>query len=42
MIHHDPAHNDEMIREMETSAKSLAKGMGLHVEAAYEGLEFEI
>ena len=42
MIHHDPAHNDEKIREMEMSAKSLAKGMGLTVEAAYEGLEFEI
>ena len=42
MIHHDPAHNDEMIREMEMSAKSSAKHMNLQVEAAYEGLEFEI
>ena len=42
MIHHDPAHNDQKIRDMEANAKLIANNMGLQVEAAYEGLEFEI
>ena len=42
MVHHDPAHNDDKIRNMEASAQLLANSMGLEVEAAYEGLEFEI
>lgn len=42
MIHHDPSHNDSDLRSMESDAKLMAKGMKLKVEAAYEGMEFEL
>lgn len=42
MIHHDPAHNDITLKAMESDAIAMAKSMNLEVEAAYEGMEFEV
>jgi CheY-like chemotaxis protein len=44
LTHHDPAHNDRFVADMEHAARGLAQqlGTGLEVFCAYEGCAFEL
>ncbi|MBT3783916.1 MBL fold metallo-hydrolase [bacterium] len=42
MIHHDPAHTDDKVRDMLKDAQDAANGTGVIINAAYEGLSFEV
>lgn len=44
LFHHDPLHNDEKIDEMVVEARSFAKSKGysLEVDAAKEGMQYEL
>ena len=44
LFHHDPAHDDAMVRSMEDSARARAAAAGspLEVFAAAEGMEFDV
>ncbi|HEY5752785.1 MAG TPA: MBL fold metallo-hydrolase [Chthoniobacterales bacterium] len=42
LFHHDPGHDDHQIDELVKEARELAKGSGLEVDAAREGLLVEL
>jgi phosphoribosyl 1,2-cyclic phosphodiesterase len=42
MIHHDPAHTDKEVRSILRGARRSGKKLGIEVDAAFEGMNFEI
>ncbi len=42
MIHHDPTHDDKEVRSILRGARKSAKKSGIEVDAAFEGMSFEI